>query len=196
MRKPVILVSLGVLGMIATGSILLRQGVNRAMMAAAEAAAAAPEMARARAELHDREGRSVGMATLTGTEHGVRIEVHVNGLSAGRHGFHIHENGRCEPPDFASAGGHFNPTSQHHGMENPAGPHGGDLPNIVVGKDGNGALTTVNPYLSLGTGAPNDLLRTGGTSVMIHAGPDDYFTDPAGDSGARIACGVVERTGD
>lgn len=196
MRKPVILIGLVVLGMIAMGSMLLQRGVNRAMRAAAEAEAAAPDLVTARADLRDRDGRSVGMATLTGTEHGVRIEVQVTNLSAGRHGFHIHENGRCEPPDFSSAGGHFNPTSQRHGMENPSGPHGGDLPNIVADKDGNGSLTTVNPYLSLGAGAPNDLLRDGGTSVMIHAGPDDYFTDPAGDSGARIVCGVVERVGE
>lgn len=147
----------------------------------------------ARAELRDGAGRSVGTATLTGTDRGVRIEVQLTGLSAGRHGFHIHEAGRCDPPDFASAGGHFNPSAQKHGMENPAGPHGGDLPNIVVGADGTGSLTVVNPYLSLGTGAENDLLREGGTSVMVHAGPDDYYTDPAGDSGARVACGVIER---
>jgi len=149
--------------------------------------------ARARAELRDAQGQSVGSATLAATEAGVRIEVQVTGLPAGRHGFHIHETGRCEPPDFASAGGHFNPSAHRHGMENPAGPHGGDLPNIVVGDDGSGSLAVVNPYLSLGTGAENDLLRAGGTAVMIHAGPDDYFTDPAGNSGARIACGVVER---
>lgn len=165
-------------------------GARTAEVPAADGAQAATT---ARAELRDGTGRSVGSATLTGTEGGVRIEVQVTGLTAGRHGFHIHEAGRCDPPDFASAGGHFNPTTQRHGMENPAGPHGGDLPNIVVGEDGNGSLTVVNPYLSLGTGAANDLLRSGGTSVMVHAGPDDYFTDPAGDSGARIACGVVER---
>lgn len=147
----------------------------------------------AHAELRDRDGRSVGRAVLTNTEHGVRIEVQVTGLSAGRHGFHIHETGRCDPPDFTSAGGHFNPGTTHHGMENPAGPHGGDLPNLVAGADGSASLSTINPYLTLGTGAANDLLRAGGTSVMIHAGPDDYYTDPAGDSGARVICGVVEK---
>lgn len=149
--------------------------------------------ATARAELRDREGRAVGMASLTGTERGVRIEVQVAGLTPGRHGFHIHETGRCDPPDFASAGAHFNPGAMHHGMENPMGPHGGDLPNLVADEAGNATLTTLNPYLTLGTGAADDLLRAGGTAVMIHAGPDDYFTDPAGDSGARIVCGVIER---
>jgi Cu-Zn family superoxide dismutase len=159
-------------------------------------AAAAPSGAapvEARAELRDREGRSVGVANLTGTERGVRIEVQAAGLTPGRHGFHIHETGRCEPPDFGSAGGHFNPGAMHHGMENPMGPHGGDLPNVVAGADGRATLTTLNPYLSLGTGATDDLLRAGGTAVMIHAGPDDYYTDPAGDSGARVVCGVIER---
>lgn len=148
---------------------------------------------RARAELRDREGRPVGMANLTSTERGVRIEVEVTGLTPGRHGFHIHETGRCDPPDFASAGGHFNPGAMHHGMENPMGPHGGDLPNLVAGEDGRATLITLNPYLTLGTGGGDDLLRAGGTSVMIHAGADDYYTDPAGDSGARVVCGVIER---
>lgn len=160
---------------------------------AAASAAGAAEAATARAELRDAEGRSVGMATLTGTEGGVRIEVSVSGLPEGRHGFHVHETGRCDPPDFTSAGGHFNPAGQRHGIESPEGPHAGDLPNIIVGADGSGSLTTVNPYLSLGTGADNDLLREGGTALMVHAGPDDYITDPAGDSGGRIACGVIER---
>jgi Cu-Zn family superoxide dismutase len=147
----------------------------------------------ARAELKDRDGNSVGVATLTATERGVLIQIQASGLSAGRHGYHIHETGRCDPPDFASAGGHFNPTAMKHGMENPAGPHGGDLPNLVIGEDGTGALTVLNPYVTLGTGAADDILRVDGTSLMIHAGPDDYYTDPAGDSGARIACGVIKK---
>lgn len=148
----------------------------------------------ARAELRDPQNRSVGTANLASTENGVRIEIEVNGLPEGRHGFHIHEVGRCDPPEFTTAGGHFNPSGREHGMENPNGPHAGDLPNIVVRADGTGSLSVVNPYLSLGTGADNDLLRGDGTSVMIHAGPDDYFTDPAGDSGARLACGVIVAT--
>jgi Cu-Zn family superoxide dismutase len=158
-----------------------------------EGAPALADSQSARAELRDRDGRSVGVATLKATKRGVRIGVEVSGLAPGRHGFHIHEAGRCDQPDFATAGGHFNPTSMQHGMENPAGPHAGDLPNLVVGEAGTGSLTTVNPYLTLGTGAADDLLRDGGTSVMIHAGPDDYYTDPAGDSGARVACGVIEK---
>lgn len=159
-----------------------------------DAASAAPgTLVTARAELRDPQNRVVGTVNLTGTERGVRIEIQVNGLPEGTHGFHIHETGRCDPPDFTTAGGHFNPSGREHGMENPAGPHAGDLPNIIVRGDGSGSLRVINPYLSLGTGGEDDLLRGDGTAVMIHAGPDDYRTDPAGDAGARIACGVIVR---
>jgi Cu-Zn family superoxide dismutase len=189
MRKT--LIGFALLAVILAGGWILR--INKVETEALVAGEAAPVHEKARAELRDRDGNSVAVATLTGTEFGVRIEIQASGLSEGRHGYHIHETGRCEAPDFTSAGGHFNPGSTKHGMENPAGPHGGDLPNLVIEEDGTGSLNTLNPYISLGTGAANDLLRAGATSLMIHAGPDDYYTDPAGDSGARIACGVIER---
>jgi Cu-Zn family superoxide dismutase len=187
MGRQGIVVRIAVLALIGV-VIWLRRGDG-----AAQEPPASLQETRARAVLRDSEGHSVGVANLTGTQRGVRIEVQASGLTPGRHGFHIHENGRCDPPDFASAGGHFNPGVMHHGMENPRGPHGGDLPNLVAGEDGTATLTTLNPYLTLGTGAADDLLRASGTAVMIHAGPDDYFTDPAGDSGARVVCGVIER---
>jgi Cu-Zn family superoxide dismutase len=196
MRKRVAWFSLLLLALMVAGGWLLRQGAPEVESADPElGSAVAAEIAAvsARAELHDAAGRAVGVANLTGTERGVRIEVQVSGLSAGRHGYHIHETGRCDPPDFASAGGHFNPGAMHHGLENPAGPHGGDLPNLVISEEGTGSLTTLNPYVTLGSGAADDLLRAGGTAVIIHAGPDDYYTDPAGNSGARIVCGVIEK---
>jgi Cu-Zn family superoxide dismutase len=148
----------------------------------------------ARAELKDRDGKTVGTATMTEEARGVRIEIQAANLPAGRHGFHIHDAGRCEPPQFTSAGGHFNPGALKHGMENAAGPHGGDLPNLVIGADGTGSLTVLNPYITLAGGDSGaSLFHPGGTALVIHAGPDDYYTDPAGNSGERIACGVITK---
>jgi len=113
-------------------------------------------------------------------------------LPPGTHGFHVHAVGKCEGPDFKSAGGHFNPAGKQHGLENPAGPHAGDMPNLVVGADGTGTATVKLTGVSL-DGGPDSLFHEGGTSLVVHAGPDDMKTDPAGNSGARIACGVIER---
>lgn len=146
--------------------------------------------ARAEAVLVDSAGREVGTATLIQEAEGVRITVSVDGLEPGRLGFHIHEHGRCDAPDFESAGGHFDPGDQQHGTENPEGPHAGDLPNLRVGTDGQGENETLNPLLSL-SGGEASLTRSGGTSVIIHQETDDYYTDPSGDAGARIACGVI-----
>lgn len=146
--------------------------------------------ARAEAVLVDSAGEEVGTATLVQEAEGVRITVSVDGLEPGRRGFHIHEHGRCDAPDFESAGGHFAPGDQQHGTENPEGPHAGDLPNLRVGTDGQGENDTLNPLLSL-SGDEASLMRPGGTSVIIHEGADDYYTDPSGDAGARIACGVI-----
>lgn len=149
-------------------------------------------IADATAVLVDRAGEQVGTAKLTEEAHGVRIVVSVDGLPAGRHGFHVHEAGHCDPPDFTSAGGHFAPDGRSHGMENPAGPHAGDLPNVRVGADGRGSGEVLNPRLTL-EGSNGSLLQAEGTSLVIHEQEDDYYTDPSGDSGDRIACGVVRR---
>ncbi len=146
----------------------------------------------ASATLRDAQGKIVGKATLEPAEGGVRITVEVAGVSPGAHGFHVHAVGKCEGPDFKSAGGHFNPGSREHGLENPRGAHAGDMPNLEVGADGNGKGVFLARGATLEAG-PGSLFPEGGTSVVLHAAPDDMKTDPAGNAGARIACGVVQR---
>ncbi len=146
----------------------------------------------ARAQLKDAQANVVGTATLSEVPGGVRLTLRVNGLTPGEHGFHIHAVGKCEPPGFMSAGAHFNPYGEHHGLANPAGPHAGDFQNLKVGSDGTGSLDTTDSLVTLKEGS-SSLFPPGGTSLIIHADPDDEKTDPAGNSGARVACGVIER---
>lgn len=145
---------------------------------------------KARADIRDPAGKSIGTATLTEQKDGVKVKVMVSGLAPGKHGFHFHEKGACTPPDFKSAGEHFNPFKKHHGIDNPAGKHVGDLPNLEVKEDGTAEATLVATGATLGKG-PGSLLKEGGTALVIHAGPDDYKSDPAGNAGPRVACGVV-----
>lgn len=144
------------------------------------------------AQLKDKDGKDVGVATLIQTDEGVRIAVTGYRLPPGTHGLHIHAVGLCEPPEFTSAGGHFNPTGKQHGRMNPAGPHAGDLPNLVVAASGEAGLDVTTKAVTLGPG-PTSLFLDKGTSLVIHASPDDEKTDPAGNSGARIACGVITK---
>jgi Cu-Zn family superoxide dismutase len=146
----------------------------------------------AKAVLVNDQGQKVGEATLTQTPQGVKINLTVENLPPGVHACHIHEKGVCAAPGFQSAGGHFNPFGKHHGLQNPQGPHAGDLPNFTVGPDGKGALETVDTLVTLGVGK-NSLFHEGGTSLVIHANPDDNLTDPAGNAGPRIACGPITR---
>jgi Cu-Zn family superoxide dismutase len=145
---------------------------------------------KAHAYITDAQGKMVGVAALTAKGDGVRIVVTVNGLMPGMHGIHIHTVGKCEGPAFASAGGHFNPTMKMHGKDNPMGPHLGDLLNITVDAKGKAKATLLASGVTLGPGA-NSLFHDGGTALVVHATADDYKTDPAGNSGARIACGVI-----
>ena len=143
-------------------------------------------------ELADGSGQNVGGARLEPEGDGVRVSIRVTGLTPNQeHGLHFHENGVCEGPGFQTAGGHFNPQGTQHGLENPAGPHAGDMPNIRANADGVADTTFVVTTVNLTSGTQNSLLRQGGTALVVHAGPDDYQTDPAGDAGARIACGVI-----
>ncbi len=147
---------------------------------------------RAMAELQNITGTVVGTAHFTETAEGLQISVVIRGFQAaepGEHGIHFHQIGRCTP-DFAVAGAHFNPTKAKHGLENPAGPHAGDLPNLEIDEEGNATYAAISSFVTLGEGE-TALLGTDGSSILIHAKADDQVTDPAGLSGARIACGVL-----
>lgn len=138
------------------------------------------------ANLMDQSGRAMGTARVDQVGDSLRVTINGMNLPVGAHGAHLHQIGLCTPPGFESAGGHWNPTGQQHGKDNPAGMHKGDLPNILVGTDGRGALEYTVPMTSIAA-----LMDADGAAVVIHAQPDDYRTDPSGSSGARIACGVL-----
>ena len=144
------------------------------------------------AELIDTEGTIVGAAVLTEEDDGVRVKINANDLSEGQHGFHFHEVGKCELPDFESAGGHFNPTDTSHGLDHDEGPHAGDLPNLEVGEDGLVDEEIIAENVTLKSGEENSLLQEGGTALVIHAEADDGTSQPSGDSGDRIICGVIQ----
>ncbi len=141
------------------------------------------------------KGETVGSAMLTQGPNGVTIAVEVSRLSPGKHGFHIHAIGKCDTPDFQTAGGHFNPFGKKHGLKNPEGPHAGDLPNLEVGPDGKGKIEATVGGLTLGKEGLATLFGPNGTAVVIHAAPDDEMADPTGNSGARVACGVIKPSG-
>lgn len=141
------------------------------------------------AVLRDAQGEEKAQASAVQVGDGVRISLKASGMAAGTYGIHVHAIGRCEAPDFRSAGAHWNPTSRQHGKDNPQGMHMGDLPNLVVGADGRGSVDYVIAAASLKSGATS-MLDPDGASVMIHSTADDYVTDPSGNSGGRIACGV------
>jgi Cu-Zn family superoxide dismutase len=156
------------------------------------AAATLPSQAQtAKASLQTADGKDAGSVTLTQTAHGVLLALSVKGLPPGEHAFHVHAVGKCEAP-FTSAGGHFNPESKKHGMMAPEGEHAGDMPNLHIPASGELAVEVLNAAITLEKGKPNSVFDTDGSAVIIHAGKDDYKTDPTGDAGDRIACGVVQ----
>lgn len=136
-------------------------------------------------------GASAGTAELLQFPGGYRVHVDARGLTPGVHGIHLHTTGKCDAPGFTSAGGHLNPEGRQHGADNPAGAHMGDLTNLTVGADGTGALDFTLHGGADTTGTA--LFDADGTALVIHAAPDDYKTDPSGNSGARLACGVFVR---
>lgn len=163
--------------------------VSASLLAAVAATPAAAQSAKA--TLKNADGKEVGSAALSQTPAGVLIKLSVKGLPPGEHAFHVHAVGKCEPP-FTSAGGHFNPGGKKHGILVAEGHHAGDLPNLHIPANGELVVEVLNAAVTLDKGKANSLFGPGGTSLVIHAGKDDYKTDPAGDAGGRIACGLVE----
>jgi Cu-Zn family superoxide dismutase len=147
----------------------------------------------AHAVVSDSAGKPIATAAIMQDSLGsVHVEMHVQGLAPGEHGVHFHAVGTCTAPAFASAGGHFNPdTTKHHGLSNPSGPHAGDLPNMLVDSTGKADYTAVTSTVSLTPGV-NSLFDADGSALVIHATADDNMSDPAGNAGGRIGCGVIK----
>jgi Cu-Zn family superoxide dismutase len=141
--------------------------------------------------LRDTRGAEVGVARLRQTAQGIVLSLSLTGVPAGEHAVHIHERGVCVPP-FDSAGGHFDPGERAHGFAHPQGAHAGDLPNVFVGQDGRAQVEIFLPGLMLESGSGTPVVDGDGAALVVHAEPDDHHSDPSGNAGERIACGVIE----
>ena len=156
------------------------------------AVTALPAAAKTRVEIKDTQGMAVGTVTVSQQGPGVSLKLHLHDLPPGQHAIHLHQNPKCDAPDFKSAGPHFNPDSKKHGLENPEGHHAGDMQNFIIDVKGKADTTLEDNDVTLGDGA-HSLFSNGGTAIVIHAKADDMKTDPSGNSGDRIACGVIAK---
>ena len=177
----------GTRGLTAAGSLLVAIALTGGC-ASGQPASAPSRMAWA--ELKNTQGESVGSAVLRQEDGRVRIVVQAGGLPPGRHGVHVHAVGQCEAPSFQSAGDHFNPLGKKHGLENSEGAHGGDLPDLEADASGRTEYVAVTDRITLATG-PTSIFDTDGSAVVIHEKPDDQRTDPSGNSGERLLCGLL-----
>ncbi len=168
--------------LIATSAALL-------LVPAVSNAAAAPK---ATVKMTTADGKDAGTVTLSQKKAGVAFKLDLKNLPPGEHGIHVHQNAKCDAPDFKTAGPHFSPTGKKHGVKNPEGPHEGDVPvNLTVGANGTEKISFEMKTVSLQPTAPNSLFLNGGTAIIIHEKADDMMTDPAGNAGLRIACGEI-----
>jgi Cu-Zn family superoxide dismutase len=169
-----------------------RHGFSVVVLLVVLAAFALPSLAKTKVEMKDAQGKSVGTVIVWQQGPGVALQLSLHGLPAGEHAIHFHTNAKCEAPDFKSAGAHFNPENKKHGLENPEGHHAGDMLNFTVAANGRAKAKLEDKDVTLLEGN-HSLFSNGGTSIIIHAKADDMKTDPSGNSGDRIACGVITK---